>query len=75
MQDATTEAKASTAMTNTRSMIKGVRSTGKEPVCRRIPLVGRFKDAYAVANKQLQSDKARWETLMSKPLNKWTPLS
>ena len=62
-------------MTNTRSMIKGVRSTGKEPVCRRIPLIGRFKDAYAVADKQLQSDKARWKTLMSKPLNKWTPLN
>lgn len=62
-------------MTNARSMIKGVRSTGNEPVSRRIPLVGRFKDAYAVAEKQLVSDKARWVILFAKPLNKWTPLS
>ena len=60
-------------MTNTRSMIKGVRSTGKEPVCRRIPIVGRFKNEYQIAEKKLASDKARWEMLMSKPLNKWTP--
>lgn len=62
-------------MTNTRSMIKGRRSTGNEPVSKRLPTVGRFKDAYAVADKQLQSNKARWEILMSKPLNKWTPQS
>ena len=60
-------------MTNTRSMIKGRRSTGNEPVSKRLPTVGRFKDAYAVADKELQSNKARWEILMSKPLNKWTP--
>ena len=61
-------------MTNTRSMIKGRRSTGDEPVSKRLPTVGRFKDAYAVADKQLASNKTRWATLMAKPLNKWTPI-
>jgi hypothetical protein len=54
-------------------MIKGVRSTGNEAVCRRIPSVGRFKKEYAIAEKEFKKNKARWDALMALPLNKWTP--
>lgn len=60
-------------MTNKRSMIKGVRSNSNEPVNKRPPQVGRFKSAYAVAEKQLVKNVARWNILMAKPLNKWSP--
>jgi len=42
-------------------------------VNKRIALVGRFKNAYQIADKKLASYKARWAILFTKPLNKWTP--
>jgi len=63
-------------MTNIRSMIKGVRSTGKEPV-NTFEGWTRFyhKKLHKKATELNEQNVKRWTALFAKPLNKWTPLS